>query len=74
MRLPTAMRPAFCGCRRNAVSLGSDSGTLACMAGAVAEAYHGEVPTHLAARALRILPHDLGLVVGDFRQIFMADL
>jgi hypothetical protein len=44
------------------------------MAGAVAEAYHGEVPTHLAARALRFLPHDLGLVVGDFRQIFMTDL
>jgi hypothetical protein len=33
-----------------------------------------EVPAQLAAWALRFLPHDLGLVVGDFRQIFMADL
>ena len=59
---------------RNAVSLGGDSDTLACMAGAVAEAYYGEVPAHLAVRAMRFLPHDLGLVVGDFRQVFMTDL
>ncbi|GAB6112748.1 ADP-ribosylglycohydrolase family protein [Desulfomicrobium salsuginis] len=59
---------------RNAVSLGGDSDTLACMAGAVAEAYYGEVPAHLADKALRFLPHDLGIVVEDFRQIFMDDL
>ena len=59
---------------RNAVSLGGDSDTLACMAGAVAEAYYGEVPAHLADTACRFLPHDLSVVVEDFRRIFMTDL
>lgn len=35
---------------RNAVSIGGDSDTLACMAGAVAEAFHGGVPAPIAAQ------------------------
>jgi ADP-ribosylglycohydrolase len=37
---------------RNAVSLGGDADTLACIAGALAEAFHGGVPDALAAEAL----------------------
>ncbi len=58
---------------RNAVSLGGDSDTLACMAGAVAEAFYGGVPTAVRRTALRFLPHDLAAVVEDFRQVFMPD-
>lgn len=37
---------------RNAISLGGDSDTLACMAGAIAEAYYGGVPDRLSTWAL----------------------
>jgi len=43
---------------RNAVSLGGDSDTLACIAGGVAEALFG-IPTTIAERALQYLPADL---------------
>jgi ADP-ribosylglycohydrolase len=33
---------------RNAISLGGDADTLACITGGVAEAYYGEVPKELA--------------------------
>ena len=59
---------------RNAVSLGGDSDTLACIAGAVAEAFYGGVPQAVVDRAMRFLPHDLGSVVEDFRRVFMTDL
>jgi ADP-ribosylglycohydrolase len=59
---------------RNAVSLGGDSDTLACIAGAMAEAFYGEVPETVRERAVRFLPHDLASVVEDFRRIFMTDL
>jgi ADP-ribosylglycohydrolase len=37
---------------RNAVSLGGDSDTLACIAGGIAEAYYGGVPREIAKTAL----------------------
>jgi ADP-ribosylglycohydrolase len=58
---------------RNAVSLGGDSDTLACMAGAVAEAFYGEVPAGVRDRVLGLLPHDLAVVVEDFYSVFMTD-
>ena len=58
---------------RNAVSLGGDSDTLACITGAMAEAYYGGVPAAVRDRTMHVLPHDLGSVVEDFRQVFMAD-
>lgn len=59
---------------RNAVSLGGDSDTLACIAGAMAEAFYGDVPEAVRERAFRFLPHDLASVVEDFRRVFMTDL
>lgn len=58
---------------RNAVSLGGDSDTLACMAGAVAEAFYGEVPAGVRDVTMGLLPHDLAVVVEDFYRVFMTD-
>jgi ADP-ribosylglycohydrolase len=51
---------------RKAVSLGGDSDTLACIAGAVAEAFYGGVPEALWNRALGCLTCELGSVVVRF--------
>jgi ADP-ribosylglycohydrolase len=40
---------------RNAVSLGGDSDTQACIAGSIAEAYYGEVPVQIAQETLKRL-------------------
>ncbi len=52
---------------RNAISLGGDADTLACMAGGMAEAFHGGVPTELAEGALARLDPELRRVVEAFR-------
>lgn len=44
---------------RNAVSLGGDSDTLACITGGIAEAYYGAVPSEIKDMVCKILPHDL---------------
>lgn len=53
---------------RNAVSLGGDADTLACIAGAVAEAFYGGVPPAIAAEALARLDGRLRAVVDRFRE------
>ena len=53
---------------RNAVSLGGDADTMACIAGAIAEAYYGGVPQDIAERALAALTDDLSVVVEEFIQ------
>ena len=45
-------------CLANAVSLGGDSGTLACITGGIAEAFYG-MPQKLRAETLKRLPEDL---------------
>ncbi|MCL7940541.1 ADP-ribosylglycohydrolase family protein [Halomonas sp. ATCH28] len=52
---------------RNAVSLGGDADTLACMAGGMAEAFHGGVPAPIAEEALARLTPELRRVVEAFR-------
>lgn len=55
---------------RNAVSLGGDSDTLACITGSIAEAYYGEVPPALRARVKAMLPSDLGETTARFCRTF----
>ncbi|MDF1554071.1 MAG: ADP-ribosylglycohydrolase family protein [Deferrisomatales bacterium] len=55
---------------RKAVSLGGDSDTLACIAGAVAEAFYGGVPEAIWNRALGCLTCELGAVVVRFYERF----
>ena len=56
----------FEGSVRNAVSLGGDADTMACIAGAIAEAYWGGVPERIAAEVQDRLPPDLLLVTERF--------
>jgi ADP-ribosylglycohydrolase len=55
---------------RNAVSLGGDADTLACIAGGVAHAYYGHVPERLAGPALASLPEPLRPVWHEFRSTY----
>jgi len=51
---------------RNAVSLGGDSDTLACITGGIAEAFYGGVPDDIRNQALERLPTDLFEIVNRF--------
>ena len=56
---------------RNAISLGGDADTMACIAGAVAEAHWGEVPEPIALEVRRRLPGELSDVLERFRARFV---
>ncbi len=51
---------------RNAVSLGGDSDTMACIAGGIAEAYYKEIPDYISAKCERILDSGLRTVFQQF--------
>lgn len=51
---------------RNAVSLGGDSDTLACITGGIAEAYYGPLSQPLVRKVRDILPADLQKIVTAF--------
>jgi ADP-ribosylglycohydrolase len=57
---------------RNAISLGGDADTMACIAGAIAEAYYGGVPAEIEAPILERLDDRLRSVVREFREHYMA--
>lgn len=54
------------GAVRNAISLGGDADTMACIAGGIAEAYYGGVPAAIRAEALARLDARLRCVVEEF--------
>jgi ADP-ribosylglycohydrolase len=56
---------------RNAVSLGGDADTMACIAGGIAEAFYGGVPGPIAERALLELAAPLREIVLEFCERFM---
>jgi ADP-ribosylglycohydrolase len=51
---------------RNAVSLGGDSDTLACITGGIAQAYYGAVPESIETRVYDILDERLGNITREF--------
>lgn len=51
---------------RTAISMGGDSDTMACIAGAIAEAYYG-IPQELENRGLEFLTNDLKEIVLKFK-------
>ncbi len=51
---------------RNAISLGGDSDTLACITGAIAEAFYGGVPEGIRAKVEELLTPDLWEVTKAF--------
>ena len=55
---------------RNAISLGGDSDTLACITGGIAEAYYGEVPEPIRIKVQEILPVPLWRITEKFCGIY----
>lgn len=56
---------------RNAVSLGGDSDTLACITGGIAEAFYGGVPTEIREKVKEMLTPDLWAVTERFYEQFI---
>lgn len=57
---------------RNAVSLGGDSDTMACIAGAIAEAFYGSVPKTIVEHSRKRLPEELLHVIDRFASAVTA--
>ena len=55
---------------RNAISLGGDADTMACIAGGIAEAYYGGVPDDIQSRTLAALDERLRAVAMEFIERF----
>jgi len=51
---------------RNAISLGGDADTMACIAGGIAEAYYGGVPDHISRQSLDRLDPRLHCIAMEF--------
>ncbi len=51
---------------RNAISLGGDSDTLACITGGIAEAFYGAVPSHIQIKVKEFLTPDLWEITENF--------
>jgi ADP-ribosylglycohydrolase len=58
---------------KNAVSLGGDSDTMACIAGGIAQAYYKAIPENIISEVLRKLPKDLLDVVKEFNKAFNCE-
>lgn len=56
---------------RNAISLGGDSDTLACITGGIAHAFYGELPVDVSAKVYDILDDDLDAVTRRFMDKFV---
>lgn len=53
---------------RNAVSIGGDSDTIACITGAIAEAYYQEIPEKMKAEALNRIDQAMRVLLEKFYQ------
>jgi ADP-ribosylglycohydrolase len=56
---------------RNAVSLGGDSDTLACITGGIAEAFYGPVPPHVRGKVKETLRDELWKITERFCKTYM---
>jgi ADP-ribosylglycohydrolase len=56
---------------RNAISLGGDADTLACITGGIAEPFFGGVPEEIGQHALRLLDEPLKRILDEFQGRFM---
>ncbi len=58
----------FEGAIRNAVSLGGDADTLACVAGGIAHAYYGSIPKEIEEKVLELLDIPLKGILLEFKR------
>ena len=56
---------------RNAVSLGGDSDTLACIAGGIAQAFYKELPAYIIEEVRKRLTPDLLLILDQFNRRYL---
>ena len=59
---------------RNAVSLGGDTDTMACIAGSIAEAFYGEIPAYIEANVRTKLDKKLIKIMDEFRDRYNNDI
>jgi ADP-ribosylglycohydrolase len=57
---------------RNAISLGGDADTMACIAGGIAEAFYGGIPEDIATGALDRVDERLRRIITEFRARYRA--
>ncbi|GHN00592.1 hypothetical protein WSM22_20810 [Cytophagales bacterium WSM2-2] len=55
---------------RNAVSIGGDTDTIACMAGGIAEAFYGGVPVEIIKAAMSKIPGEFVSILNEFKMKF----
>ena len=55
---------------RNAISLGGDSDTLACITGGIAQVFYGGMPGVIARKVMEILDWDLKDVTSEFMKVY----
>lgn len=56
---------------RNAIYLGGDSDTLACMTGGIAEAYYKEIPEGIVAQVMKRLPESFVSIINEFSEKYI---
>ena len=52
---------------RNAISIGGDSDTIACITGSIAEAFYGDIPEEIAQQAYGYLPEEFIEIIEEFQ-------
>ncbi len=57
---------------RNAISLGGDSDTMACIAGGVAQAFYGDIPGTMREQLYQRLPSPFIQIVEEFESQYMS--
>jgi ADP-ribosylglycohydrolase len=55
---------------RNAISLGGDSDTMACIAGGIAEAFYGPLPDEITSQVCDRLPREFLSIIEEFYESF----
>src|SRR6056297_231202 len=56
---------------RNAVSLGGDTDTMACISGAIAEAYYKNIPEEITQKAYDFLPGEFVEIIEEFHNKYV---
>jgi ADP-ribosylglycohydrolase len=55
---------------KNAISLGGDADTMACITGGIAQAFYKKIPDAIVSRVMEMLPRDLLTVVERFNETY----
>ena len=58
---------------KNAISLGGDADTMACIAGGIAQAYYKKIPTKIVSEVREKLTKDLLIVVDQFNEKYKCE-